>query len=168
MYIHHVNKFLTLQKLLMCLLLVLARLEKNNEIIKQFGLAVNQLSRPMIYQKFSRNTTRVVPKPVLILPWRSCNAIYRNSDETRVFRSLLSFKQAPVDICTSNISRISTGFVKTVAHTPLENERCKKRTKRKWEEHSTFGSLKSVRGKVSAVAGEHVEITRVSRRSVTK
>ncbi len=39
-----------------------------------------------------------------------------------------------------NRSRVTTGFVETVACTSLENERCKK-----WEERSTFGSMGSVK-----------------------
>ncbi len=62
----------------------------------------------------------------------------------------------------SNSSQVTADFVKTV--TPPENERFKKRTK-KWVERSSFGSMGSVRGKVSPLfpikkytASEHIEI----------
>ncbi len=40
--------------------------------------------------------------------------------------------------------------MKTVVHTLLGNEKCKKKPTKKWEQHSIFGSVGSVRGKVSA------------------
>ncbi len=67
-----------------------------------------------------------------------------------VFCSSLSFQQASVNVCTSNISHVTAGFVKIVVYTPPENERCRKKQK-KCEENSTFGSTGSVREKVSAL-----------------
>ncbi len=58
--------------------------------------------------------TRVIPKLVLILFGRTCNTIYQNSNETHIFRSALPFQQASVDVCNSNRSRVTAGFVKTV------------------------------------------------------
>ncbi len=45
-----------------------------------------------------RKYKRVVPELVLILSERTCNAIYRNFDEVRVFCSTLHFQEAPKDI----------------------------------------------------------------------
>ncbi len=58
---------------------------------------------------------------VFTLFGRTYNVIYWNSDEAHVFCSSLSFQQAPVNICMSNRSRATAGFVKTVS----KNERCK-------------------------------------------
>ncbi len=62
--------------------------------------------------------TKVVPTLVLILSGRTYNAIYQNSDKAHVFCGALPFQQAPTDVCTLNRSRVTFGFVKTVACTP--------------------------------------------------
>ncbi len=62
--------------------------------------------------------TRVVPKLMLLLSGWTCNAIYRNSDKAHVFCSAWSFQQASTDVCMSSRSRVTAGFVKTVACTP--------------------------------------------------
>ncbi len=92
----------------------------------------------------------------------------RNFDEVYIFCSSLSFQQAPRDICMSNRSRVTAGFVKTVACIPLENERHKKKRTRKmggafniWK----HGKCKRkgvyfIRYKKNYTAGEHVEIMR--------
>ncbi len=49
-----------------------------------------------------------------------------------------------------NRFQVTADCVKKVAHTPLENERYKKKQK-KMEECSTFGNGRSVRGKVTAL-----------------
>ncbi len=41
-------------------------------------------------------STSVVPKLVLILSGRTCNAIYQNNNEAHVFCTLLSFQHAPL------------------------------------------------------------------------
>ncbi len=60
-----------------------------------------------------------------------------------VFCGSLSFQQALADVCTSNRSRVRAGCVITLVGTPLENERCKKKSTKKWELCSTFGSMRS-------------------------
>ncbi len=40
--------------------------------------------------------------------------------------------------------KLTADFVKTVACPPSENERCKKKRKKKWEECSMFGSMRSI------------------------
>ncbi len=72
--------------------------------------------------------TRVVPKLVLTLSGRTCNAIYWNSNGAYVFYSSLFFQQAPADACMSNISQVTAGFVKTVASTLPK----KKKGKNEW------------------------------------
>ncbi len=62
--------------------------------------------------------TTVVPKLVLILFRRTCNTIYHNSNGVHEFYCALLFQQAPIDVCTSNRSRVAAGFVKTVVCTP--------------------------------------------------
>ncbi len=96
--------------------------------------------------------TNVVPKLELALSRWTCNATYWNSEEAHVFCSSLSFQQALADvyICMSNRSHVTFGFVKTFAHTSLENERCKNRTK-KMGEVFNVQSMGSVRGKVSVL-----------------
>ncbi len=79
--------------------------------------------------------TRVVPKLVLSLSRWTCNTIYWNSNEVPVF-----CQQAWADVYMSTRSRVTAGFVKTIAH-PLPGRRSTKWTK-KWEECSTFGSVK--------------------------
>ncbi len=59
-----------------------------------------------------------MPKLLLILSRRTCNAIYQNSYEAHVFHSALPFQQAPVNVSITNRSRVTVGFVKTVARTP--------------------------------------------------
>ncbi len=76
-------------------------------------------------------STRVVPKLVLTLCRWTCNTIYLNFNEARVFCSLLSFQQTPADVFISNRSRVTAGFVITSVCTPLENERCKKKQTKK-------------------------------------
>ncbi len=49
----------------------------------------------------------------------------------------------------SNRSLVTAGFVKIVTHTPTENKKSKKWTK-KWKERSIAGSMGSVRRKMSA------------------
>ncbi len=71
-------------------------------------------SRFLNFLKFSY--TSVVPKLVLILSGQTCNAIYQNSDEARVFCSVLPFQQTPTNTCMSNRSRVTAGFVKTVVY----------------------------------------------------
>ncbi len=67
----------------------------------------------------------------------TCNAIYQNADKAHVFYSLLSFQQAfMMVVCTSNRPQVTAGFVKTVACTPPENKRRKKRTKSRRIQHS--------------------------------
>ncbi len=94
--------------------------------------------------------TRVVSKLAPTLSRQSCYAIYRNSNKVRVFCSSLSFQQASADVCASNKSQVIVGFVKTVACNSLENDRCKKKWTKKWDERLTLGSVGRVRGKVSA------------------
>ncbi len=114
---------------------------------------------------------RVVSKLVLTLSGRTCNAIYRNSNEVHVFCSSLSFQQVPEDICTSNRSRVAVGFVKTVVHVPLENERCQKKWAKQWGIFNVWkhGTCKRkgmcfVRYKTKKyTASEHLEIIRASR-----
>ncbi len=65
---------------------------------------------------------RVVPKLAPILFGQTCNTIHQNSKKTHVFCSALSFQQAPKDVCMSNRSRVTAGFVKTVAQTPPKKE----------------------------------------------
>ncbi len=110
--------------------------------------------------------TRVLQKLVLALSRWTCNTIYQNSNKVDIFCSSLFFQQAPADVSMSSRSRVTAGFVKTVAHTPPENEGCKKKQTKKWKEYSTFGSMASVRGTVSALFGvkkenmvsEHMEM----------
>ncbi len=40
-----------------------------------------------------------------------------------VFCNALPFQQAPMDVCVSNRSRVTVGFVKTVAYTPPKKKR---------------------------------------------
>ncbi len=61
---------------------------------------------------------RVVPKLVLILSRQTCNTIHWNSEKAHVFCTVLPFQQAPLGICPSHRTRVTAGFVKTVAHTP--------------------------------------------------
>ncbi len=77
----------------------------------------------------------------------------------------------PLNVYTTfNRSRVTVGFVRTVACAPLENVTGKKRTK-KWETCSMFKSMGGVRGQVFAsftikkkyTTSEHVEIKRVSK-----
>ncbi len=72
-----------------------------------------------------RQITKVVLKLVLTLSGWTCNAIYKNSNAVHIFCSSLSFQQAHADDYMLNRSRVTVGFVKTVAHTPLENKRWK-------------------------------------------
>ncbi len=60
---------------------------------------------------------------MLTLSERTCNAIYWNSEEAHVFCSSLSFQQAPMDICMTNKTQVTAGFVKTIAHTPTRGAR---------------------------------------------
>ncbi len=69
---------------------------------------------------------KVVPKLVLILSRRTCNTIYWNSSEAHVMYSALSFQQTPTGVRSSNISRVTTGFVKTIARVPLQKKKKKK------------------------------------------
>ncbi len=78
------------------------------------------------YLQFSL-CTRVVPKLVLTIFGRTSNVFYRNSDKVHVFCSSLSFQQAPEDVCTSNRSRVTAGFVKSMACTSLEDARYNKK-----------------------------------------
>ncbi len=79
-----------------------------------------------------RLSTKVVPKLMLTLSRRTCNTIYRNSNKANIFCSSLSSQQG-MDICMSNRSPVTIGFVKTVACIPPENERCQKKWTKKWE-----------------------------------
>ncbi len=54
------------------------------------------------------------------------NIIFKNSEKAHIFCSSLSFQQAPMNVRTLNRSQVTAGFVKTVVHTPSENEKCKK------------------------------------------
>ncbi len=94
--------------------------------------------------------TKVIPKLVFTLSRWTCNAIYWNLDKARVFCSSLSFQQALVGVRTSNRSRVTAGFMKTVAHTPLENEVQEEVDKKMGGTRSKFGSMGNVRRKVSA------------------
>ncbi len=69
--------------------------------------------------------TGVVPKPVLILSGWTCNAIFRNSDKAHVFCSVLCFQQTLTDVCTSDKSQVTAGFVKTVARTSQKKRKHK-------------------------------------------
>ncbi len=60
--------------------------------------------------------TKVVPELGLTLPGGTFNTIYWNSNKMHVFCSSSSFRQTPLDVCISNRSRVTAGFVKTVAH----------------------------------------------------
>ncbi len=60
---------------------------------------------------------RVVLKLVLILSRQTCNTIYRNFDKSCVFCHALPFQRAPEDVCMSNGSQVTAGFVKTIACT---------------------------------------------------
>ncbi len=62
--------------------------------------------------------TEVVRKLIFILSKRTCNAIYRNSNEAHVFCVVLPFQQASVDVCTLNRFRVTAGFVKTIVRIP--------------------------------------------------
>ncbi len=66
---------------------------------------------------FDDESARFVPKLMLILSRRTFNTTYRNSGEAHVFCSALPFQQATVNVCISNISRVTAGFVKTVVRT---------------------------------------------------
>ncbi len=86
---------------------------------------------------------------LLNLSGQTCNTIYQNFDKAHVFCNSLFFQRAPMDVCMSNRSQVTASFVKTVLCTYLKNKQNKKWTK-KWEEHSTFESIGSVKGKMSA------------------
>ncbi len=78
-------------------------------------------------QQTNRQSTRIAPKLVLTLSRRTRNAIYRHSNEARIsVVHYLSNKHPQTSVHW--IDLVTAGFVKTVAHTSLENERCKKRT----------------------------------------
>ncbi len=62
---------------------------------------------------------------MLILSGQTSNAIFRNSDEAQVLCSALPFQQIPMEVYTSNRSRVTTGFVKTVVGTPPKKKRKK-------------------------------------------
>ncbi len=86
------------------------------------GFSLNELKNPI---------TRVVPKLLLSLSRRTLNATYQNSNKGDVFRSSLSFQQLLANICMSNRSQVTAGFVKSIVRTPLETKRCKKKWTKK-------------------------------------
>ncbi len=110
----------------------------------------------------SFGSTRVVPKLVIILFRRTCNAIYQNSNDALVFWSSLSFHQAFPDASTSNRSWVKAGFVKTVARTPLENEMCKKKQTKKCQcaimLHKLYLSLPATASTITTLLDEQLTI----------
>ncbi len=76
---------------------------------------------------------------------RTCNVIYQHSNKARIFCSSLSFQQAPVDIRTSNRSRVTAYFLL------LQRMRGARKSKpKKWEDCWTIRSIGSVK------AGRHL------------
>ncbi len=88
---------------------------------------------------------RIAPKLVFILSGWSCNAIYRNPNEAHVFCGASSFQQAPVDVCISKRSRVTAGFVKTIACTPpKKGEKSKQNPKFIYSHHLYFPIVVSI------------------------
>ncbi len=98
--------------------------KKNYENLKQILKKIFNVVYKNFAKKFKENYsilyTRVVPKLVLTLFGQTCTTIYQNSDKAHVFRSSLSFEQAPMGICMSSRSPVTAGFVKTVV-IPIKN-----------------------------------------------
>ncbi len=62
----------------------------------------------------------------------TCNAIYQDSDKAHIFCiHYLSNKHLWMSVCQTYGSRVSAGFVKTVACTPPKNEKYKKKRTKK-------------------------------------
>ncbi len=111
---------------------------QNTELsIVTLGSPIPQKKAELFYEKAEKKRwVRQFFRDLILFGW-TCNAIYWNSDEVHIFCCTLSFQQPPEDIYMSNRSRVTVGFVKTVACNPPETKRCKKKQTKKWEECST-------------------------------